>query len=358
MTGYTEREEDAIILSSFTCLSYEAKRRLSENYEIASPDFKKHESFLIKTLADGVYNIVKANFASRGYREKVFNELDSKGIECVTYFSDKYPQILKNIYDPPLTLYCKGDTSLLNGNCFAVVGSRKTPPAALAMCKKLSGELTAAFTVVTGLAEGADSAAIEGALAAGGKVISVLANGFDTIYPATNLQLFRRVCNSGLAITEYPPEVLPKPYRFPVRNRIIAGLSKGTLVVSAGEKSGALITADLAADYGRDVFAFPYSVWEQAGKGCNKLIKNGAYLAENILDIFGQFGLDCNTQKQIALSFDEEQALNAVKQAGEAFLTQIAQKLNKPPYKLISVLSSLEIKGLVVRLGGNRYAAV
>ena len=155
----------------------------------------------------------------------------------------------------------------------------------LADCKKMAGEISSRFTVVSGFADGADSAALEGALAAGGKVISVFANGLDYIYPAINRPLADKVEKCGLIITEYPPEVGPKPYHFPVRNRIIAGLSKGTLVVSADKTSGALITADYAADYGRDVFAFPYSIGAFSGAGCNALIKKGAFLAENILDI-------------------------------------------------------------------------
>ena len=130
-------------------------------------------------------------------------------------------------------------------------------PKILADCRKIAGEASEKFTVVSGIADGADTAALEGALDAGGKVISVMANGLDYIYPLTNKDLAKRVEENGLLVSEYLPDVQPKPYYFPVRNRIIAGLSRGTLVVSAGVKSGALITADHAVDYGRDVFALP-----------------------------------------------------------------------------------------------------
>ncbi len=250
---YTNEEINLIILSSFSEISYAFKKILSEQ-----PDLKNYENFLIKTLSGGVYNKVNSLFHDEGYRGGILKSLEKKGIKCVTIYSDGYPETLKNISAPPVVLYCKGDVSLLETDCFSIVGSRRTSQKSLADCKKMAGEISSRFTVVSGFADGADSAALEGALAAGGKVISVFANGFDYIYPAINRPLAYKVEKCGLIITEYPPEVGPKPYHFPVRNRIIAGLSKGTLVVSADKTSGALITADYAADYGRDVFAFPY----------------------------------------------------------------------------------------------------
>lgn len=358
MNGYEKFEEDIIILSGFNELTYETKRILLSDFTNPHIDLKNHEKFLIKTLSDGVYNNVSGKFYDRAYRDEVLRGLKEKGVKCVTYFSDGYPDSLKNIPSPPVMLYCKGDISLLKTNCFSVVGSRSAPPKALADCKKLAGELTLAFTVVSGVADGADSAAVRGALDCGGKVICVLANGFDKIYPLSAVNLHRTVAEKGLLITEYPPETACKPYHFPVRNRIIAGLSRGVLVVAAAEKSGALITADYAADFGRDVFAFPYSLGSPEGAGCNALIKNGAYLTENILDIFLKYGLDCNTQNSPELSEEEDEVYKAIKSTGQAFLPQIAQKLGKPSFRLIPVLSSLEIKGLIVRLGGNRYSVI
>ncbi len=358
MSGYEKYEEDIIILSGFNELTYETKRVLLSDFTNPHIDLKKHEKFLIKTLADGVYNNVSGKFYDRAYRDGVLRGLAEKGVKCVTYFSDGYPDSLKNIPSPPVMLYCKGDISLLKTNCFSVVGSRRASPKTLADCKKIAGELTLAFTVVSGVADGSDSAAVCGALDCGGKVICVLANGFDRVYPASAANLYRTVAGKGLLISEYPPDAVCKPYHFPVRNRIIAGLSRGVLVVAAAEKSGALITADYAADYGRDVFAFPYGIGSPAGAGCNALIKNGAYLTENILDIFLKYGLDCNTQNRPRLSEEENEVYNVIKSTGQAFLPQIAQKLGKPSFRLIPLLSSLEIKGLIVRLGGNRYSVI
>lgn len=226
---YSKDEENLIVLSGIEELPAGVKANLA---------LKEYES-LIKTLPQGVYNIVRDRLNDKSYRTRLFENLEKKGVVCVTYLSSAYPENLKHIGEPPAVLYCKGNVELLKTNCFSVVGSRNTAPAALALCKKLCGEICEAFTVVTGMAEGADSAAVEGALPSG-KIISVLANGFDYFYPAVNRGLIERVAKEGLLITEYLPHIRPLKYNFPYRNRIIAGLSRGTLVVSAGKKAARL----------------------------------------------------------------------------------------------------------------------
>ncbi|MBD5631840.1 MAG: DNA-protecting protein DprA [Clostridia bacterium] len=354
---YTEEEINLIVLCSFPELTYQHRYELLSRLESATPDFTKNEDDLIKSVSDGVYNKVKENFFSPGYRAEVLKGLDERGITCVTVFSENYPELLKEIDTPPLVLYCKGNLNLLNTRCFAVVGSRRTPAAMLKECNKISKQLSSAFTVVTGLADGADSAAIEGALASG-KVISVLAYGFDYVYPACNKSLLKKVENKGLVITEFTPQTKVQKHLFPIRNRIIAGLSDGVLVVSAGKKSGALITAACAYEYGRDIFAFPYGIGVTQGEGCNSLIKKHGGLAENILDIFSQYGLDFKEPEKEALSSDEKAVLELVRESGEAFVAALAEKLGKQPYQVLSVLMSLEVKGKVVNIGGNRYSAV
>lgn len=347
---YTREEENLIIASSFDELTYRAKCCLA-----GVGDFVKNRSNLIKDGESGVYNKVKDKFSDFEYRKTVLDGLERRNVTCVTVLSENYPQLLKRLPNSPLTLFCKGNTALLNTRCFAIVGSRRTLPSILGECRKISGEVSSRFTVVTGLADGADSAAIEGALPSG-KVISVLANGFDHVYPAVNTGLFERVAQQGLVISEYPPKTAPKSYYFPVRNRIIAGLCEGTLVVSAGERSGALITAECAVEYDRNVFALPYTVGVASGEGCNKLIRNGAFLTRNTLDIFSVFGLDFKPKAAPPLTEFERKLYELIKDEGEAFVPDVAEKLGVAPYKLIAPLSSLEIKGLVVRLGGNRYA--
>lgn len=356
MSEYTDAELNLIILASLEEFTYGMRMQLLDGLQNSEPDFVKSERNLVKTLRGGVYNKLKDYFYSEQYRAKFLCGLQKRGIECVTYFSQDYPELLRHIPEPPHVLFCKGDARLLTDRCFSVVGSRKTPPQTLKLCKEISAALTDEFTVVTGFAEGADTAAVEGALPSG-RIISVIANGFDFIYPSSNARLFEKMEKKGLLITEYPPHIRPAPYRFPVRNRIIAGLSEGTLIVSAGRKSGALITANLAADYSRDVFALPYAPGAAAGEGCNALIKKGAYLAENILDIFSVYGLDFKKPEQNERLTEEEAAiLKAVRENGEAFLPDIAKAVGKPPHTLMAAIASLEMKGLITRLGGNRYA--
>lgn len=355
--NYTNDELNLIILDSFGCLSYGQKRTLLSDFTTSHPDFGKYEKILIKSLSCGVYNKVRADFQSEKYRDEVLSGLEKRNVKCVTLFSENYPEKLKEIPIPPMLLYCKGNINLISSECFSIVGSRRTPPNMITICKKCAEEITQHFTVVTGMADGADTAAIEGAMESG-KIISVLAGGFDNVYPAMNRQLADKVAKYGLLISEYSPEVYPRKHHFPIRNRIIAGLSVGTLIASAGKKSGALITAHYAEEYGRKVFAFPYGIGAAAGEGCNELIKNNAKLVENTLDIFGEYGLDFKPHGVCSLSEEEEAILAAIRESGEAFITDIAQKLGVLPYMLIAPLSKLEIKGRIVRLGGNRFSAV
>lgn len=355
--NYTDDEINLITLCSFEELSDSQRRVLLSDLTSSGPDFVKHKESLIKTLTVGVYNKVKSDFYDSAYRGAVLSELEKAGISCVTYFSGSYPKSLKYTDAPPQVLYCKGNLSLLNTECFSVVGSRRTLPQILKLCKKTAEELTRHFTVVSGVADGADAAALEGALESG-KVISVLAYGFNYFYPAGNKPLIEKVAKRGLLITEYPPETAPQKFLFPVRNRIIAGLSKGTLIVSAGKKSGALITAHYAQEYGRELFSLPYTVGVASGEGCNGLLKDGAIPVENALDVYAYFGLDFNPQPAEKLSEEETVLLEAIREAGEAFITELAGRLGTQPYKLIPAISKLEIKGLVTRLGGNRFTAL
>ena len=354
--NYTQSERDAVVLDSFPELTYKAKFECTENFGFAVPR-KKYADFLIKTLGEGVYNKIRELFFSESYRSGVFSRLEKSGITCVTYFSQNYPESLKRIPAPPLVLYCRGDTALLAERKFAVVGSRRTLPNILKECKNISARLAEKFAVVTGTADGADTAAAEGAMQ-GGKVILVAAQGLDHVYPACNAKLYAAAAKNGLLISEQRPDTAALAYLFPVRNRLIAALAEGVLVVSAGEKSGAAITAEYAFEYGKDVFCFPYSLGVPSGIGCNRLIKKGAYLAENILDISGAFGLDFTTRQAQVLSDAERRVLSALKGEGEAHISRLAQLLGCQPFEIIAELSSLEVKGLIARLGGNRYSAL
>ncbi|MGN0813612.1 MAG: DNA-processing protein DprA [Candidatus Coproplasma sp.] len=355
--NYTNDETNLIIADGFTELNYRQKKLLICVCASDCPEREKYERELIKTLGLGVYNKLRTAFSDGAFRAETLSRLEKKGVSCVTLKSGSYPELLKNIPVPPLVLYCKGNLKLLSEPCFAVVGSRRTLNQSLAACRAIAGELTEHFTVVTGVADGADGAAVGGALKSG-RVICVLPNGHDYYYPVANADLIKKVEERGLVISEFPPEVSPQKYFFTVRNRIIAGLSRGVLVVSAAKRSGALITAGYAADYGREVFAFPYSLGVTSGEGCNALIKNGAALCENVLDIFSCFGLEYKSAALTALSDDERAVLEYLKQNGQSHIQNIATALGKKIFQVSATCASLEIKGVAASVGGNRYAPV
>ncbi|MCQ9208506.1 MAG: DNA-processing protein DprA [Omnitrophica bacterium] len=197
-----------------------------------------------------------------------------------------YPANLKHIYDPPATVYLKGELILEDNIAIAIVGSRRATPYGLKNAKSLAFELAArGITVVSGLARGIDSAAHRGALEAKGRTIAVLGSGLNVIYPHENERLAEEIAKSGAVISEFQQDVGPQRYHFPRRNRIISGLSLGVVVVEAAQKSGALITANCALEQGREVFALPGKIDSWTSRGTHDLIKQGAKLVESIEDI-------------------------------------------------------------------------
>lgn len=179
-------------------------------------------------------------------------------IKYINFYEDEYPQLLKEIYDPPVTIFYKGDLNVLNTQCISVIGSRNASNYGIRNAYNISKELSAAgYTVVSGLARGIDSYAHRGAIDGCGKTIGVLGCGLDIVYPKENLNLYKEICENGIIISEYPLGTKPIPENFPMRNRIISGLSKKIIVVEAAEKSGTLITVETALEQGREVFAVP-----------------------------------------------------------------------------------------------------
>lgn len=314
--------------------------------------FNEIAKTVIKEPANGLYT---GNRATRERELEAFlKELDGRNRFAVTFLSDDYPEELKHIPIPPLVLYGEGNRELLKKKKFCIVGSRLTPSWAEKQARIVSEALSEKFVIVTGLAEGGDSAAIAGALASG-NLICVLPNGLDECYPAAHLSIKERVAKKGLLLTEYPPHESLKKFYFHERNRILAGLSKGTLVVSAGARSGALITANCALEYGKDVFAFPYNLGASQGVGCNELIKSGAYLATGAEDILFRYGITAPVRKKVELSPEEEQILNILREAGELHAAVIAERAGVPSFVASATLASLEMKNLVAKSGGNKF---
>lgn len=353
---YSEREEGVIIADSFIKLSYKQKKLFLASVNAENHDRQKYADALIKTEGEGVYNKLKDDFYDKSYRGKILGNLEKRNISCVTLKSENYPLPLRNINEPPLVLYMRGNTALLKDKLFAVVGSRKISEPAIELTKRVTEDLCAAFTIVSGVAEGGDSSAVTAALASG-KIICVLPSGHDGKVSA-NPALISAVEKSGLTVSEYPPEIPAQKYTFLIRNRIIAGLAQGVLVVAAAEKSGALNTASYAADFGRDVFAFPYFAGIESGKGCNNLIKNGAYLCDGANDIFATYGIQVSCAEKEELDDEQREIVELLKTEGEMHTEKIASLTGKKPFQVIAVCSALEIKGLIIKTAGNKYAVI
>lgn len=356
--NYSKKAQRAIIfLDSFPKLDYKYKAAILQ--EIGNPEtlydrLPSYASLLEKAMGKEAQTLLRS--ANEQGEEAVLSALQKKGIMPVTRGNKYYPEELENTNAPPFVLYTKGNLELLKKEKFAIVGSRKTPQAELRLTESFAETIADYMTVVTGIAEGGDTAALTGALKKK-NAICVLAYGFDTVYPESNRGLLQAAAQNGLVITEYPPSVPAYKSLFPIRNRIIAGLSKGVLVVSAKEKSGALYTASYANLYGRDVFAFPYKAGDAAGKGCNTLIKQGAYLCDGVEDVLSSYGITVE-EKPLPPLTNEESALFAALREEERTIDDLAEVTGIPAFLILPSLSSLEIAGLIVKTGADGYRAV
>ena len=278
-------------------------------------------------------------------------------ILVITQESEFYPDAFRSFSDAPERIYAIGNVRLLNTDKFVVVGARRTPISALKTGGEIVKCLTDVFTVTTGSADGGDTTAIENALPSG-KIICVLAGGFGSLSQSQYL-LLEKVAKNGLLLALHPYETEVRAYSYEYRNKFLSALGKNVLVLGAGEKSGALITAKYAKKQDKPIFALPYPPNTEAGKGCNALIKAGAHLTETAEDIFKVLGLTAvPTTVKAELSETEEKILQAVKTLVSGHIIEIAEKVGLPTYKLQGALSALEVKGVVTHLGGNRYAPV
>ena len=291
---------------------------------------------------------------------KLYKEVISSGCWILTQEDRDYPELLKEIYDPPLVLYGKGNVKLLNTLAIGVVGTRNPSYYGTQMAKRLSADLVANnITIVSGMALGIDSSAHWGALNQQGATIAVLGCGVNYIYPKENIKLYEELLKQGAVISEYLPSLQPIPGNFPARNRIISGLSKGVVVVEAASKSGALITADMAIEQGRDVFAVPGLVSNPQAKGPHMLIKNGAKLVETVEDILEEYELDRlnietfgKSKTELDLSIIEKGIMNTIEKQPVQF-EEICAALDISSGELNKHLLQLELKGLIKQLPGR-----
>ena len=355
---YTSEEKSYIWLDSFPLENSEKRRLLKKagNGVALIRNFGDFRSDLIDFKKESVYNNMVASLSDNGeYFKRVLRFFEDKAITPIPYPSPDYPSEWKELTDCPLVVYVMGDVSVLKTRKLCIVGSRRTPAAALKTGGKIAEDISSEFTIVTGLADGGDTAAIEGTLKAKGKAICVLAGGFSSI-PQSNLPLLKLVVRQGALISPHPYSTEVRAYSYEYRNKLLAYLSEGVVVLGAGEKSGALITAKYAKKKGVKLFALPYPPMAAAGIGCNALIKQGAYLTETAQDILAQFGITETVKREkIELSPDEEKLYSALQTAVEAHATELSKTTGIPVFKAMALLSALEVKGLVVAVGGNRY---
>jgi DNA processing protein len=278
-----------------------------------------------------------------------------RGITPLPWSNPSYPAALAAIADPPFVLWTRGAAAALERPAVALVGSRAASPYGLAVADRLAADLAAqGIVVVSGLARGVDSAAHRGALLGGGPTIAVLGSGADVIYPPEHASLARDIAATGLVMSELVPGTPPlKPF-FPLRNRIISGLSRAVVVVEAGQKSGSLITARSALDQGRDVLAVPGNVLSGRNRGAHALLRDGAKIVEDADDILEELGM-CRKGVGGPTPFPEDPVLSSLTPGEPADLDSIAERSGIPAARLLPRLFELELKGLVARAGGGRF---
>lgn len=272
-----------------------------------------------------------------------------------------YPKRLKKIPDPPQVLYLAGNLDLLKDSSppLAIVGTRRCSLYGKQVVGDFAGKLAEqGFIIVSGLAKGIDALAHKITLENGGKTIAVLGSGINKkIYPKENTSLFKNILKSGgLIVSEYPPGTPPLQYNFPKRNRIIAGLSLGVLVIEARKKSGALITADFAFQQKKPVFAIPGSIYNPTSSGCNLLIKRGAKIVNSPEDILHYFQISYTKTETLPLLSKEESVIVNLLQKEAVHIDKIIQESGLAPQKVITIISQLESKGIIRNLGGNFFS--
>ena len=279
----------------------------------------------------------------------------------ITWTDPDYPPLLRQLPDPPVALYVRGDRALLGQPQLAIVGSRNPTPAgrehAAAFAQALAG---AGLTITSGMALGIDAAAHRGAMIAG-RTIAVAGTGLDRIYPASHRELAHAIAGTGALVSEYPIGTPPKPENVPIRNRVISGLSVGVLVVEAAQRSGSLITARLAAEQGREVFAIPGSIHSPLSRGCHALIRQGAKLVETAHDVLEELSalipvVGTATADKTAIDLSNDEAMLLQWLGYDAVdIDTVVERSGLTPDRVSSMLLTLELRGVVIASPGGMY---
>jgi DNA processing protein len=314
-------------------------------------------------LAGARAHTVQGGGDLRSLAADAIRRADAASITAISCIAASYPAALTTIADPPPVLWTRGRVEVLSAPAVAIVGSRGASPYALAVAEQLAGDLAArGMVIVSGLARGVDSAAHRGALSAGGLTIAVLGSGVDVVYPPEHAALASAIDASGAVISELIPGTRPQQWFFPLRNRIISGLSRAVVVIEAGEKSGSLITARCALDQGRDVLAVPGNILTGRNRGAHALLRDGARIVESADDILEELGVrtnavpsrgDAGPEHDVKAPVDP--VLACLVPGEPSNLDEISERTGLQSPRLLPRLFELELQGFVRRAGGGRF---
>lgn len=331
--------------------------------ELGTPEqvYRAGEERLVKIKgisARDAHNIVtsRQTFSS----ERMKGEMEGLDMRCTTWFSPEYPAPCRHLYDPPKRLFYRGALPK-EQLCVAVVGARDCSVYGRETARRFASVLSAAGVgIISGMARGIDGWAHQGALEGGGRTYAVLGNSAEICYPAEHAGLYRSILKRGGVLSEYPPGTKAAPGFFPMRNRIISGLSGGVLVVEARKKSGSLITAEQALDQGKDVFAVPGRVGDSLSEGCNNLIREGAVLVTTPEDILDYYGIVCenrteNFKKNKLILERREKMVYASLSLEPKHLTVLAEEVQMDSAEVMGCILSLLKGGLVKEIGNHHY---
>jgi len=286
--------------------------------------------------------------------------LERHKVRALACEDPSYPSRLREIYDYPPVLYVKGSLPAEHEPCLAIVGTRRSTVYGRQVTEEIVADLARSnITIISGLARGIDSVAHRAALDAGGKTVAVFGSGLDIVYPGENAKLAQAIVEHGALVSEYPLGVKPKAENFPMRNRIMSGLSLGVLVVEAGERSGALITAQQAVEQNREVFAIPGSILSPASQGTNRLIQEGAKLVRNYTDILQELNLTIVVQqaeiKEFSPANETESAILKQLSAEPNHIDEICRRSGLTMPEVSSTLAMLELRGIARQVGSMNY---
>lgn len=354
------------ILSLMTVTGLGSVRIL--NLQRQFPDIQKVFDAPLKRLIEvpGIDKILAErikNNVNRQFVEQQLAMLENSPFKITTILDADYPKRLLDIYDPPVVLFRHGEFVEQDQDAIAIVGTRNPDHYGKEVAAILARQLVEQnITIVSGFARGIDTIAHKTALESGGRTIAVLGNGIDRIYPPENRLLREKLISMGVYCSEFTFGTKPDAVNFPRRNRIISGLSLGTVVISAGEKSGALLTAYYALDQNREVFAVPGRITDDKSSGTNRLIQKGAKLVAAVDDILNEIDVIRRFPRQphqleIAFKFDdeEERSIYEALSTDPIYIDDLAQKLGKNTYTILATLLSLELKGAVRQLAGKMF---